>query len=50
MPHNDNARHRHESVSKSDSVSNHDPPVNLEENIINCINNLKEKLLISKIL
>ena len=45
MLHDYNTRHWHESVSESDSTSNHDPPVKLEENIINCINNLKEEIV-----
>ena len=45
MTHNYNTRHRHESVSDSDNASNHDPLVKLEENIINCINNLKEEIV-----
>ena len=35
----------YQSVSESDSASNHDPLVKLEENIINCINNLKEEIV-----
>ena len=42
MPHNYNTRHWHE----SDSASNHDPLVKLEENVINNLNeeivNLKD--------
>ena len=45
MPHDCNTRHRHENVSESNSDSNHDPLVKLEENIINCINNLKEEIV-----
>ena len=45
MPHDYNTRHRHESVSEGDSASNHDPRVKVEENIINCINNLKEEIV-----
>ena len=45
MRHDYNTRHRHESVSEGDSAFNHDPLVRLEENIINCINNLKEKII-----
>ena len=45
MPHDYNTRHWHESVSESDSASNHDPLVKVEENIINCINNLKEGIV-----
>ena len=45
MPHDYNARKRHEIVSESDSASNHDPLVKLEESIINCINNLKEGII-----
>ena len=45
MPHDYNTRHWHESVSESDSASNHDPLVKLEENIINSINNLKEEII-----
>ena len=45
MPHDYNARKRHEIVSESDSASNHEPLVKLEENIINCINNLKEEII-----
>ena len=41
MPHNYNTRHWHE----SDSASNHDPLVKLEENVINCINNLNEEIV-----
>ena len=40
-----NTRHRYESVSEGDSAFNHDPLVRLEENIINCINNLKGKII-----
>ena len=40
-----NTRHWHESVSESDSASNHDPLVKLEENIINSINSLKEEII-----
>ena len=40
-----NTRHWHGSVSESDGASNHDPLVKLEENIINCINNLKEEIV-----
>ena len=43
MPHDYNTRHGHESVSESDSASNHDPLIKLEKNIINCIHNLKEE-------
>ena len=45
MPHDYNTRPWHESVSESDSASNHDPLVKLEENIINSINNLKEEII-----
>ena len=45
MPHDYNTRHRHESVCKGDSASNHDPLVKLEENVINHINNLKEEII-----
>ena len=45
MLHDYNTRQRHESISKSDSASNHDPLVNLEENIISCINNVKEEIV-----
>ena len=45
MPHDYNTRHRHESVCEGDIASNHDPLVKLEENIINCINNLKEEII-----
>ena len=45
MPHDYNTRHRHENVFESDSCSNHDPLVKLEENIINSINSLKEKIV-----
>ena len=45
MPHDYNTRHRDESLSESESASNHDPLVKLEENIINCINNLKEEII-----
>ena len=41
MPHKYNTRHWHE----SDSASNHDPLVKLEENVINCINNLNEEIV-----
>ena len=34
-----------ESTSESDSASNHDPPVKLEENIIICMNNLKKEIV-----
>ena len=44
MLHDYNTGQRHESVSESDSASSHDPLVKLEENIINCINNLKEEI------
>ena len=45
MKHDYNTRHWHESVSKNDSASNHVPLVKLEENIINCTNNLKEEIV-----
>ena len=45
MLHDYNTRHRHESVPESDSASNHDPLGKLQENIINCINNLKEEIV-----
>ena len=45
MRHDYNTRHRQEIVSESDSASNHDPLVKLEESIINCINNLKEEII-----
>ena len=45
MPHDYNTRHWQESVSENDSASNHDPLVKLEENIISCINNLKEEIV-----
>ena len=45
MLHDYNTGQRHESVSESDSASSHDPLVKLEENIINCINNLKEEIV-----
>ena len=45
MSHDYNIRHKHESVSGNDSASNHDPLVKLEENIINCINNLKGEIV-----
>ena len=45
MPHDYNIRHRHESVSENDNASSHDPLVKLEENIINCINNLNEEIV-----
>ena len=45
MPHDYNTRHRHESVCEGDIASNHDPLVKLEENIINCNNNLKEEII-----
>ena len=34
-----------ESTSESDSASNHDPLVKLEENIIICMNNLKKEIV-----
>ena len=43
--HDYNTRHRYESVSENDTVSNHDPPVKLKENNINCIKNLKEEIV-----
>ena len=46
MPHDYNTRHRYGSVSESDSASSHDPLVKFQENIINCIYNLKEKMFI----
>ena len=45
MPHDFNTRHRHESIFESDSASNHDPLVKLEDDIINRINNLKEEIV-----
>ena len=45
VPHDCNTRHRHEIVSKGDSAFNHSPLVKLVENIINCINNLKEEIV-----
>lgn len=45
MLHDYNTGQRHESVSESDSASSHDPLVKLGENIINCINNLKEEIV-----
>ena len=45
MPHDYNTIHQHESVSESDNASNHDPIVKLEENIINCTNNLKKEIV-----
>lgn len=45
MPHDYNTRHRYGIVSESDSASSDDPIVKLQENIINCNYNLKEKCL-----
>ena len=45
MLHDYNSRQQHESASESNSASSHDPLVKLEENIINCINNLKEEIV-----
>ena len=45
MLHDCNTRHWHESVSESESASNHDALVKLEGNIVNCINSLKEEII-----